>query len=186
MKGKRLNFYKTEVQGKTDYSIEFKDMYVIEDGVFYCIKGGVINVPQQYKSRDSEGNLVVSGQFFKDAPDFFQFAGEGSTIAYKSYKLKDQEIPSTYTLKQKVIQPQSAMVILDYKTGGIKAMVGGRKIEGRRIMNRATNPRQPGSSIKPMGVYGLLYKTVWKKPSPARRTVLPRATVTGSCGQRPA
>ena len=46
------------------------------------------------------------------------------------------------------------MVIFDYKTGGIKAMVGGRNVEGRQIFNRATKPRQPGSSIKPMGVYG--------------------------------
>ncbi len=151
-KGKRLNFFKTEVQGKTDYSIEFKDLYVVQDGVFYIIKGGVIKVPQQYKSRDNDGNLVISGQFFKDQPDFFQFVPEG--IALSS---------NTYTLKQKVIQPQSAMVILDYKTGGIKAMVGGRNIEGRLLMNRATNPRQPGSSIKPMGVYGPAIESGMKK-----------------------
>jgi penicillin-binding protein 1A len=143
IKGKRLNFYKTEVQGKTDYSIEFKDLYVIEDGIFYDIKGGVVKVPQQYKSKDSDGNLVISGQFFKDQPDFFQFVPEGIALSSKNY-----------TLKQKVIQPQSAMVILDYQTGAIKAMVGGRNTEGRLLFNRATSPRQPGSSIKPMGVYG--------------------------------
>ena len=162
-KGKRLNFYKTEVQGKTDYSIEFKDMYVVQDGVFYNIKRGVIKVPQQYKSKDNDGNLVISGQFFKDAPDFFQFVDQGIAVAYKTYKLKDQTVQNTYTLDQKVIQPQSAMVILDYKTGGIKAMVGGRNIEGRLLMNRATNPRQPGSSIKPMGVYGPAIESGMKK-----------------------
>ncbi|HWQ78984.1 MAG TPA: transglycosylase domain-containing protein, partial [Anaerovoracaceae bacterium] len=143
LKGKRLNFYKTEVQGQVDYSVEFKDMYTDEDGIFYCIKGGVIKIPQQYKSRDDDGNLVISGQFFTDQPDFFQFVPEGAALGGK-----------TYTLKQKVIQPQSAMVIFDYHTGGIKAMVGGRNIEGRLLFNRATSPRQPGSSIKPMGVYG--------------------------------
>jgi len=142
-KGNRLNFYNTEVQGKTDYSVEFKDMYVVTDGVFYVIKGGVISIPQQYKSKDNDGNLVISGQFFKDQPDFFEFISEG--IAMKS---------STYTLKQKVIQPQSAIVIFDYSYGGIKAMVGGRNTEGRLLFNRSTSPRQPGSAIKPMGVYG--------------------------------
>nr|HML38872.1 transglycosylase domain-containing protein [Bacillota bacterium] len=155
LKGKRLNFPKTEYQGQIDYNIEFKDMYVIQDGIFYCIKGSgsVINIPQQYKSKDSDGNLLISGQFFKDAPDFFQFSDQGASLAKKICNVKDQSV-STYTLKQKIIQPQSAMVIFDYKTGGIKAMVGGRNIEGRLIFNRAINPRQPGSSIKPMGVYG--------------------------------
>lgn len=142
-KGKRLNFYKVEVKGQTDYSVEFKDLYVVQDGIFYFIKGGYINIPQQYKSRDNDGNLVISGQFFTDQPDFFEFVPEG--IALKN---------NTYTLNQRVIQPQSAMVILDYSNGGIKAMVGGRNTEGRLLFNRATSPRQPGSAIKPMGVYG--------------------------------
>ena len=46
------------------------------------------------------------------------------------------------------------MVISDNSTGQIKAMVGGREISGRMLYNRAINPRQPGSSIKPLGVYG--------------------------------
>lgn len=50
-------------------------------------------------------------------------------------------------------QPQSAMVILDYRTGHIKALVGGRHITGRKGTNRAIEPRQPGSTIKPLSVY---------------------------------
>ena len=51
------------------------------------------------------------------------------------------------------IQPQSAMVIMDHSNGEIKALVGGRSITGRKIYNRALNPRQPGSAIKPIAVY---------------------------------
>ncbi|RDY29202.1 penicillin-binding protein [Romboutsia weinsteinii] len=50
-------------------------------------------------------------------------------------------------------QPQSSMVILDYRTGQIKALVGGRHIKGRKTLNRATTPQQPGSTIKPLSVY---------------------------------
>ncbi len=50
-------------------------------------------------------------------------------------------------------QPQSSMVILDYRNGGIKALVGGRHITGRKGTNRATEPKQPGSTIKPLSVY---------------------------------
>ena len=51
------------------------------------------------------------------------------------------------------IQPQSSMVILDYRTGHIKALVGGRHIKARKTLNRATIPQQPGSTIKPLSVY---------------------------------
>lgn len=142
-KGKRLNFYKTEVQGQIDYSIEFKEMYVVEDGIFKSIKGGVILIPQEYKSKDDDGNLVISDKFLKDKPDFLKISSSGITVD-----------KNHYMLKQKVVQPQSAMVIFDYKNGGIKAMVGGRNIEGKLLFNRATSPSQPGSAIKPMGVYG--------------------------------
>lgn len=145
LKGKRLNFYKTETHGQIDYSVEFKDMYIMQDNVFYSIKGGVISIPHEYKSKDSNGNLLISEQFFTDADysDFFQFTADGIAIDKKNY-----------LLKQKVVQPQSAMVIFDYKDGSIKAMVGGRNIDGRLLFNRAKSPRQPGSSIKPIGVYG--------------------------------
>lgn len=50
---------------------------------------------------------------------------------------------------------QSAIVILDPKTGNIVGMSGGHGDEGRMTLNRATQTyRQPGSSIKPIAVYG--------------------------------
>ncbi|QUH26018.1 transglycosylase domain-containing protein [Serpentinicella alkaliphila] len=52
-----------------------------------------------------------------------------------------------------VIQPQSAMVIIDYNNGEIKGLIGGREVTGKKIFNRATDARQPGSSIKPIAIY---------------------------------
>ncbi len=54
------------------------------------------------------------------------------------------------------VQPESAMVIMDPYTGQVKALVGGRgDKEGNRTLNRATqSTRQPGSTIKPISVYG--------------------------------
>lgn len=52
-----------------------------------------------------------------------------------------------------VLQPQSATVIIDYRNGQIKGLVGGRNISGRKTLNRATTPRQPGSTIKPLAIY---------------------------------
>ena len=52
-------------------------------------------------------------------------------------------------------QPQSAMVVLDPNNGELKGIVGGRgEKTGSLTLNRATQSlRQPGSTIKPIGVY---------------------------------
>ncbi|MDR3296184.1 MAG: transglycosylase domain-containing protein [Clostridiales Family XIII bacterium] len=146
--GKRLNFYATQVQGATDYSVEFKDLYLLEDKTYYIIRGGTILIPQSYKTRDGDGNLILSSDFFTS--DFY-------TENTGSFRFQDAGFvvgPGCYSMRQSVVQPQSAMVVLDYKTGSIKAMVGGRNTEGRLLYNRADSPRQPGSAIKPMAVYG--------------------------------
>ncbi|MBE6042121.1 MAG: hypothetical protein E7220_06330 [Clostridiales bacterium] len=51
------------------------------------------------------------------------------------------------------VKVQGAMVVTEVGTGEVKAMVGSRKASGQMLFNRATNPRQPGSSIKPLSVY---------------------------------
>lgn len=49
---------------------------------------------------------------------------------------------------------QSALAVLDPKTGEIRALIGGREHVTKRGLNRATAiQRQPGSSIKPLSVY---------------------------------
>lgn len=53
-------------------------------------------------------------------------------------------------------QPEAAMVIEDYKTGHIVGIIGGRGEKKKmREFNRATQAyRQPGSTIKPLAIYG--------------------------------
>ncbi len=137
--GFRLNFYKTETQGKSDYKIEFKPMYEVLDNIFYSIPGGYLLIPSEYKTKDEKGNLIIDREYFSENID-----KDPSPKFGKGY----------YQLREKVVQPQSAMVVLDYKTGGIKAMAGGRSLSGKLLFNRATATRQPGSAIKPLAVYG--------------------------------
>lgn len=142
---RRLNVYKTTANGQTDYSIEFPTMYQWANGKLYAISGGYINIPQQYKTLDSKGNVIVSAKFVtsKAGKKFFHKKNG------RYYITKDG-----YTVNQKVVQPQAAMTIIENSTGEIKAMVGGRKTRGKMLYNRATEPRQSGSSIKPLAVYG--------------------------------
>jgi penicillin-binding protein 1A len=53
-------------------------------------------------------------------------------------------------------KPQSAMVIIDPKTGEVRAMIGGRgEKTGDSVLNRATQiGRSAGSSFKPIAEYG--------------------------------
>ena len=55
----------------------------------------------------------------------------------------------------KAPQPQSAFVLMDYQTGQIKALAGGRgRKEASQTFNRATRAmRQPGSVFKPLAAY---------------------------------
>ena len=53
------------------------------------------------------------------------------------------------------VEPQAAAVVLDYRTGELKAIVGSRtEVTARKTLNRATDMKMPvGSSIKPIAVY---------------------------------
>ncbi|MBR3719667.1 MAG: penicillin-binding protein [Firmicutes bacterium] len=140
---KRLNFYKTSSGNGTDFTIEFKNMYERIDGLLYSIEGGSWAIASEYKTRDDAGNMIISAKFFEDHPDVLN-------------KLEDGRLyitPDYFTLRKPTIQPQSAMVIMDHRTGYVLGMIGGRNVEGKLLYNRATAPRQPGSSIKPISIY---------------------------------
>lgn len=63
-----------------------------------------------------------------------------------------------YILQSKLVEgahSQSAMVIIDHATGKVVACMGGLGSDVNAVgINRINSPRQPGSSIKPLGVYG--------------------------------
>ncbi len=62
-------------------------------------------------------------------------------------KSKGDQHPAAYNDKNKLTQPQVALVAIDPNTGHVKALLGGR---GQDKFNRATlSVRQPGSSFKP-------------------------------------
>ncbi len=143
--GNKLNIYETETSEGTDYSLEFKKYYVIDNGVLYSIAGGYLNIPMSYKSCDVTGHVIISPDFFSDPnyEGYLKIDGDDVIIT-----------KNAYTLSPKTRQPQAAMTIVGVGTGEVKAMVGGRQFGGQKLLNRCLNPRQPGSSIKPLAVYG--------------------------------
>ena len=73
-------------------------------------------------------------------------------IVETEYKAETYVKAST---KNEGAHTQSAMVIIDHKTGGVVGCMGGLGTDVDAIgINRINSARQPGSSIKPIGVYG--------------------------------
>lgn len=91
-----------------------------------------------------EGGLNISKEFLNSNKEFYSISEDGTLKISKNYFDPD---------KKGTVQPQSAAVIMDYHTGEIKAIIGGREQEGFRIFNRATSPRQPGSTLKPIATF---------------------------------
>lgn len=81
---------------------------------------------------------------------------ENAVASYKNYPKLLSGV-SKEGKETKAIQPQTAAVIIDYHTGQIKALVGGRSYPDntRFALNRAYQSKRPvGSTMKPLGVYG--------------------------------
>ena len=105
--------------------------------------------------------LIEQGYSEKEASNLYYSGGlkvytsidkEMQSILEDEFK-NQENFPNTVIDQNGIPQPQAAMVITDYKTGSIKALLGGREVKGSRIFNRATTPRQVGSTIKPLAVY---------------------------------
>lgn len=95
---------------------------------------------------------------------------------YKIYTTMDKNVQgameSVYNNKTLFPQPmngveaESAMVILDPVTGGVRGLVGGRTYSVEMGFNRAVSAkRQPGSAFKPIVVYGPAFEKGLYSPS---------------------
>ena len=86
---------------------------------------------------------------------------EGTLSSYADYPALRDPSDKIYRARNadgtydEIIQPQAAAVVLDYRTGELKAIVGSRTPPTtRKSLNRATDMNMPvGSAIKPIAVY---------------------------------
>ena len=134
------------------------------------VKKDVISALEEHGySNDEANNMLYSGglrinstldtklqkileEEYADSNNFPKIKSSDKATLLKKEGFSEDEQKNLIDDKGQV-QPQSAMVISDHRTGEIKAIIGGRMISGQKIFNRALSPRQPGSSIKPIAVY---------------------------------
>ncbi|MEW8972636.1 MAG: PBP1A family penicillin-binding protein [Tissierellaceae bacterium] len=126
--------------------IDIADYYRIDDRknlVTHTV--GSIVIPEDEFKLGEKRELIITKKYLDKTEGFYSIDKSNNLIISGKY---------FYRSKDGIVQPQSASVIMDYRTGHIKAIMGGRDVDGNRILNRATNSqRQPGSVIKPLAVY---------------------------------
>lgn len=142
-KGGRFSFYEDTSEGGSKAAIAVPDVYRLKDGAFYILQDGRVDIPSEYLKINGDGDCVISSRIFDADPQVASESDDGIKVK-KAFCLKGSESR----------QPQAAAVLIENSTGYIRAMMGGRGTSGRMQFNRAIKPHQPGSSIKPIGVYG--------------------------------
>lgn len=138
IKDKKLNAYKNH--------IDIADYYTTDDKknlVTHTV--GSFDISEDNFKISENKDVIITKEFLDEKDDFSQVDDNGNLVISEKY---------FYIDKEGIVQPQSSTVVLDYRSGQIKAIVGGRDVEGNRLLNRATNAtRQPGSVIKPLSAY---------------------------------
>lgn len=127
--------------------IDIADYYTIDEKknlVTHTV--GSFVMPEDQFSVDDNKEIRIKSSFLTKTEDFYRIDENENLLINEKYFFRSA---------QGIVQPQSATVVLDYRTGEIKALVGGRDVmQSGSILNRATaSKRQPGSAMKPIAAY---------------------------------
>ncbi len=145
-------------------------VYITQDARIQAGMDEVFGNEENYppENEDYAIKLLYSLSVLKDPdlPDHFyheeQFKNKEAADAYiqsvweeKGLTQKDFDENLAVEKPLYIPQPQAAMTLLDFQTGHVKAISGGRGVKiGNRTLNRATqSKRQPGSTFKPLAAY---------------------------------
>lgn len=141
IENKKLNIY-----SKT---VDIDDYYTVSpnnDLLSYQMGSLSLELDDYTKAEKTPKSITIKASYLNEHKDFYKIDSNNNLLINSRYFLN---------YGRPVLQPQSAVVIMDYRTGKIKAIIGGRDIEERKMsLNRAIDiDRQPGSAIKPLSVY---------------------------------
>ncbi|MBS4534264.1 PBP1A family penicillin-binding protein [Clostridium sp. D2Q-14] len=132
---------------KIHYSnLNVADYYTSKNGTLYTHPTWSLSIPEEnWTANSDDKSFTINSDYLEENKDLYKI-NDNNTLLIST--------DAFYNDEDGVIQPQSAITIMDHHTGFVKAIVGGRDSKGQRIFNRATDAaRQPGSAIKPLGVY---------------------------------
>lgn len=157
------NVYIIEVSDNSKmYDMAYFVEYCVNDVITHWLKAD--GVSDTTANRSAYENKLRTGGYriYTTVDPYVQNTVQNSLTSWENYpKLADmtnsvvtETISDTITIE--TIQPQAAAVVIDQKTGEIRAIVGGRTEPSiRKGINRASDSyTEVGSAIKPLSIYG--------------------------------
>ena len=143
------------------YDMPYFIEYALEDVKTHLLKSRGLENTSENRSK-LDGELRTGGYkiYLTVDPDI-QKAVEETLYNWKKYPKMQLSTDNTTRVSDgmggytALTQPQAGAVVLDYRTGKLKAIVGGRQQpKVKRSLNRAYQAKMPvGSCIKPLAVY---------------------------------
>ena len=137
------NAFNTELHFKKTQNANTRNGYYID-----AVVEEAIDILSETEGYEADPNSAIYKSGLKI------YTGMNSNIQEKAEELfyNSKNFPSESKNNEQI---QAGMAIIDDTNGQVKAVMGGRHYEAQRGFNRATDAyRQPGSSIKPISVYG--------------------------------
>ncbi|MDD4688569.1 MAG: PBP1A family penicillin-binding protein [Eubacteriales bacterium] len=145
---------------KTEYNDALKEELVIQKGDVLTRTPSVYSYFSDMIIDNVSQKLVEEKGYSKAAATALLFNGGLKIYATIDPNVQDSlekvfTDTSNFPQTNQKVPPQSAMIVMDPQNGEIKGIVGGVGVKNqRRTLNRATQAyRQPGSTMKPIGVY---------------------------------
>ena len=126
--------------------IDIIDAYVIDNNkILNTFEIGGLKI-EEGAGELKNNYLIIDGSYLKDYPDFYKIENDKLIISNKYFDFNPNPL----------IQPQSAMIVVNNDTGFVEGIIGGLDVRTKnaKILNRATDSyRQPGSALTPFSVY---------------------------------
>ncbi len=135
--------------------------YAIKEAIGILLKKNGLENTAENRSRMDRALRTGGYHIYLAIDTEIQKAVEDTLYGFSSWPALRDPADGVYRAKnsdgtyEEIPQPQAAAVVMDYRTGEIKAIVGSRtRPTTRKTLNRATDMNMPvGSAIKPLGVY---------------------------------
>ncbi|MEY8763505.1 MULTISPECIES: transglycosylase domain-containing protein [Clostridium] len=116
----------------------------------------ISSVKKDLKSKYNYDDEQINNLLMYDGLKIYSTMDKNLQLKTQNILDNDNIFQTSSVDKNGIAQPQASAVVMDYHSGEIKALVGGRGTQPARSFNRASSEnylRPPGSSIKPLTVY---------------------------------
>lgn len=172
-KNDRLKVVRTSTTAESMYSNAYYVEYAIYDVVTKMLRVEQLEDTTSNRAK-MESKLRTGGYHIYTCLDpIMQQTVQNTVASWNKYPAMRYSSNSTTRKLNNgeyisVVQPQAACAVMDWHTGELIAVVGGRsEPTARKQLNRAYQANMPvGSSIKPLSVYGPAFDMGWSPGTP--------------------